>query len=154
MLKTKYPEYFAHIPDQSTGMPILTPRWRVNAVRASRAGRRIVLRTVAHLGVPMRPRQRSYHADDRVWVEPSVRARIESVVLRNGSLCCETFGRALVQKVLTDWSNAGRAVTSRRGSAVFDLYHRDLAESLQASRRAIADTAFSDVLEVAFVHKP
>jgi asparagine synthase (glutamine-hydrolysing) len=155
MLKSKYPEYFVHIPDQSTGMPILTPRWRVNMARASRVGRRIVQRTVAHLGVRMRPRLRAYIDDHRVWAQPSVRARIESVVLRNGSLCCERFGRALVQKVLTDWFDRAAGPSQVVGALyVFELYHRDLAESLQASRRAMADTASSDTFQVAFVHKP
>ena len=50
LLKTKYPEFFAFIPDQSTGMPILTPRWRVNAARARRLGRRIVQPMAARAG--------------------------------------------------------------------------------------------------------
>ena len=155
MLKTGYPEYFAQIPDQSTGMPILTPRWRVNTARASRAGRRIVQRTAARLGVPMRPRLRAYYDDDRVWAQPSVRARIESVVLRNGSLCCGRFGRPLVQKVLTDWFDRSAGPSQVIGALyVFELYHRDLAESLHAARRAAADTASNDSPKVALVHEP
>jgi hypothetical protein len=150
MLKTKYSEYFAHIPDQSTGMPILTPPWRINAARASRAGRRIVQRTAARLGVPMRPRRRAYYDDDRVWAQPSVRARIESVVLRDDSLCCEAFGRPLVRKMLTDWFDRAEGPSQVIGALyVFELYHRDLASSLLAARRAAADTASNDTPKVA-----
>src|SRR4051812_14614128 len=89
MLRTSYPQQFGTIPDQSTGMPILTPRWRVNIERGRRGARRVVQRRAARLGLQMAPRQRAYHDDERVWAHSSTRGRIEAIVLRKGSLCCD-----------------------------------------------------------------
>ena len=137
MLRTKYPQYFATIPDQSTGMPVLTPRWRVNVERGKRGARRVVQRRAARFGIEMAPRQRAYHDDERVWAHASTRGRIEAVVLRKGSLCCDEFGRARVQQVLTDWFDRADGAAQVIGALyVFELYHSGLAAKLRAARHA------------------
>jgi hypothetical protein len=141
MLKARYPEFFARIPDQSTGVPVLTPRWRFNAVRAGRFACRIIQRTANRIGVPMAPRQRAYHDDERVWSEVSTRGRIESVILRRDSLCCEVFGRQAVADVVKQWFERGEGPAQIVGALyVFELYHRDLPASLRAVKRAAEGT--------------
>src|SRR5262249_6679712 len=103
-LVSTYPKYFAHIPDQRTGVPVQASRARREVTRATRYAWRRALRGVRALGmmrvgVP----ERSYHPDDRFWSKPDARGRIEATILRNGSISCDIFGRARVKATLRDF---------------------------------------------------
>ena len=138
MLKMKYPRLFASIPVQSTGVPVLTPRWRVNAARAFRLGRKIGRRLAAPLGIAIPSRQRAYFDDERMWAEPAARARIESVVLAERARCCDIFDRSMVKRVLADWFDRGHGPSQVIGALyVFEVYHRDLVAMLQRARRTV-----------------
>lgn len=136
-LRSTYPECFARIAHQKTGVPILTPTWRRQVMRIGRYGWRRSAEMLRRAGLPVRVRRRSYHADDRFWREPAVRRRIESVVLRQGSLAVEAFGRAAVEATLADWFDRLAQPTQVIGALyVFDAYHRDLSATLRAARAA------------------
>jgi hypothetical protein len=91
---------------------------------------------IAHLGVPARPRIRSYHDDAMFWRAPEARARIEGTILRQDSLCCDILGRETVTMVVKDWFDRLAAPTQVIGALyVYEVYHRDLAAQLRAVRR-------------------
>ena len=129
-LRREYPACFAAIPNQRTGLPVLSPRWRVELARASRRGASLLRRAVP---APFRPppRTRAYHDDDRVWRAPATVDRIVGTILRRDSLCCEILGRTRVESLLDPWVASAAAPAQAVGALyVYETYHRDLASSL------------------------
>ena len=91
-LRTLYPQCFATVPHQKTGLPILAPWWQIRLEQGRRVAWRTVQPWLANLGFPARPRIRSYHDDATFWRTPEARARIEGTILRRDSLCCDILG--------------------------------------------------------------
>lgn len=134
-LRSRYPACFARIPNQRTGLPVLAPSWRVGLGRARRLAWRMIQPSLAGLGFPARRRLRYYHADDVFWRDPRTRERIEGMIVRRGSLCCEVLGRERVTAVVSDWFDRLAAPTQVIGALyVYEAYHRDLPRHLGAAR--------------------
>jgi asparagine synthase (glutamine-hydrolysing) len=143
-LRSTYPRCFASIPNHKTGVPVLTPQWRVQLARAIRYGRRTVSNALPPVLRP-RPRVRSYFDDDRVWRLPSTVDRIVGTILRRGSLCCDILGREPVAALMERWKTTAAAPAQIVGALyVYERYHRDLPATLAASR-ASAPLVFSPV---------
>jgi asparagine synthase (glutamine-hydrolysing) len=133
-LTTRYPSAFAAIPYQKTGAAVLAPAWRVQLARAGRVAWRLAQPTLTGLGVPARPRLRSYFDDEAAWRTPDARSRIEGTILRPGSLCCEILGRAAVSAAVSAWFDQLALPTQVIGALyVFEAYHRDLPARLHAA---------------------
>lgn len=130
-LAASYPELFARIPNQKTGLPVLAPPWRLHLERARRFAWRKVQPLLAAGGLAARPRIRAFTADDVAWCTPEARATIEAAVLRPGALAVEVFGREAVAQVLSDWFTRGAAPAQAVGALyVYEVYHRDLGAFL------------------------
>lgn len=135
-LAASYPAFFARIPNQKTGLPVLAPPWRLHLERARRFAWRKLQPALAAAGLPARPRIRAFTADDTAWTTPEARAAIEGAVLRPGSLAVEVFGREAVAGVLSDWFTRGAAPAQMIGALyVYEVYHRDLGAFLAGRRR-------------------
>ena len=134
-LAARYPELFAKIPNQKTGVPVMTPRWRHQLTRAARFGWR---RFAPVLGVT--PPSRLYHDVRTEWTTREMRSRIEEVILRPDSLSAELIGRDELATFLSGWFETGAGPTQVVASLyVFEHYHRDLASHLHAARtRAVS----------------
>jgi hypothetical protein len=138
-LRRRYPSLFGRIPNHRTGVPAAAAPWRLPVARAGRMARRLSRGAAATLGVRLRPWSRAYVNDEVEWARPDVRARIESTVLRPGSVAVELWGRAQVQSVLDDYLSRGVVPTQVVGALyVFEAYHRDLAGHLGEARRRAA----------------
>lgn len=138
-LRRHYPDLFARIPNQRTGVPVLAPSWRLQAARVGRLGRRAWVRVAKPLGLPGTPWSRMYVDDEREWNRPGVRERIEATVLRPGSIAAELFGRRAVADLLAAWTARGEAPAQVVGALyVYERYHADLPASLADARRAAA----------------
>lgn len=134
-LRTKYPVCFRTIPNQKTGMPVMTRKWRIQWARARRYTWRQLQPGLSFLGFPARARIRSFHPDEESWRPPSIRSRIEETILRRDSLSCEILGRRAVAGVIRDWFERGAAPTQVIGALyVYEAYHRDLAAHLRAAQ--------------------
>jgi asparagine synthase (glutamine-hydrolysing) len=134
-LVSTYPECFARIPNQQTGVPPGASRARWHVTRAARYAWRRGLQTLRAAGVPVTVPQRSYHPDERYWSEPQSRAAIEAVILRNGSVSCDVFGRTRVTDVVRRFFAASDAPVQVIGAMyVFERYHQTLGASLAAAR--------------------
>jgi asparagine synthase (glutamine-hydrolysing) len=133
-LLSRYPQLFRDIPNQKTGMPILTPRWRVQIERAQRYSWRKFFRPLLNrIGIPVKPRLRYYTDDERFWSAPSARRRIEDMILRKSSISSEMFGQQTVRAFLSDWFERGAAPAQAVGAMyVYEAYHCDLGEFLRA----------------------
>jgi asparagine synthase (glutamine-hydrolysing) len=134
-LRASYPHCFATIPNQRTGVPAMSPQWRIQIER----GRRVVWRALqpwlARIGLPARPRVRAYQDDDRYARLPASRQRIEGTILRPGSLVCEILGRQPVAAVVADWVERAAAPAQVIGALyVYEAYHRDLGAHLRAAQ--------------------
>jgi hypothetical protein len=137
-LVSTYPEYFASIPNQQTGVPPQSSRLRWQATRAARFGWRRLLRAARAAGLPVAVPERSYHPDDRYWSRPAERATIEGTILRTGSLSCDLFGRDRVRTTLREFFDAGAAPVQVIGALyVFERYHQTLGACLANARRQI-----------------
>ncbi len=108
-LRARYPHCFAAIPNQKTGMPVITPRWRVQIERGKRLLWRKALPVLRKMGVPARPRIRSYTADEEYWRAQGPKERIRMTVLRPDSLCCDLLGRDKVKALMDAWDERGAA---------------------------------------------
>ena len=134
-LRSRYPVCFASIPNQKTGMPVLTPNWRVQLERAKRFTWRRVQPWLARLGWPAQPRVRAYQNDEVFWRKPESRDRIAGTILRPGSLCVDILGREEVASVVGDWFERAAAPAQVIGALyVYEAYHRDLPAHLDAAR--------------------
>ena len=137
-LVSMYPELFARIPNQQTGVPLQSSRVRWQVTRALRYGWRRVLATARTAGLPVVVPDRSYHPDERYWSAPPVRAAIEGTILRKGSICCDVFGRANVESTVRDFFNHRANPVQVIGALyVFEQYHQSLAASLAGARQKI-----------------
>jgi asparagine synthase (glutamine-hydrolysing) len=136
-LRSRYPVCFREIPNQKTGLPILAPSWRLALARGRRLAWRTIQPSLVNLGLSARPRLRYYHADQVFWRVPQTRERIEGMILRQGSLSCEIFGRESVLAVLSDWFDRLAVPTQVIGALyVYEAYHSDLQRHLDAARWA------------------
>ena len=143
-LLSSYPELFARIPNQQTGVPPGSSRARWHATRVARFGWRRVLRAARAAGLPVNVPDRSFHPDERFWSRPAERSRIEGTILRGQSISCDVFGRARVQSVLRDFFERGAAPVQVIGALyVFEHYHQTLAASLSGARSAPREHACS-----------
>jgi len=141
-LTSTYPEYFAHIPNQRTGVPVGASRARWQVTRATRFGWRMALGGARALGMPVVVPERSYHPDDRFWTSPDARSGIETTILRNGSLTCDIFGRARVASTLRDFFDRGAGPVQVIGALyVFEHYHQVLANSLLRAKAHVKEYA-------------
>ncbi len=147
-LRACYPALFASIPNQKTGVPIMSPRWRVQIARAARGVRQRVRPLIP---APLRPapRIRSYHDDGRFWREPPVLDAITDPILRRGSISVEIFGREALGSLVASWRDSAAAPAQVIGALhVFETYHAELgrtlaeaaakARELAASRHSVA----------------
>ena len=141
-LVSTYPDLFARIPNQQTGVPARSSRLRWHITRAARFGWRRLLRTAHAAGLSVVVPERSYHPDERHWSLPDERAGIEETILRNGSLSCDIFGRARVESTLRDFfEHASGPVQVVGALYVFEHYHQSLARSLSAARATVKEYA-------------
>ncbi len=147
-LRAKYPTCFATIPNQKTGMPILTPNWLLQMER----GRRLVWKKtqplLARLGLPARPRIRNYTDDEVYWRTPEARRRIEGAILSPDSISCHVLGREKVTAVVNRWFERGAAPAQVIGAMyVYETYHRALPELLKtASAQTVAPISFQKAI--------
>ncbi len=132
MLQASYPSLFT-IPEQTTGLPILTARWRVQAERARRWSARKAHPWLSRIGVDLPPRIRAYFDEETHWRKPDARRRIEGVILAPDSLCCDILGREAVTAAVEGWLDRGIGpVQVLAALYVYEVYHRDLPSFLSA----------------------
>jgi asparagine synthase (glutamine-hydrolysing) len=142
-LRSCYPACYTDIPNHKTGMPVLTPHWRVQVERARRFTYRQIQPVMAGVGLPAAPRIRSYQNDHVYWRQPEARAEIEGTILRPGSLCCEILGRHAVKTVVRDWFERLAAPTQVIAALyVYENYHQDLSAHLRQSRAEAEEPYF------------
>jgi len=141
-LVSTYPEYFARIPNQRTGVPAQASRARWQVTRAARFAWRQTLRRARALGMRVVVPERSYHPDERFWAKADARSRIEGTILRNGSISCDIFGRARVEATLRDFFERGAGPVQVIGALyVFEHYHQSLADSLLRAKAHVKEYA-------------
>jgi len=135
-LVSTYPELFATIPNQQTGVPAGSSRARWQLARVARFGWRRVLRAVRAAGLPVVVPDRTYHPDERFWSAPSEREQIERTILRQGSISCDVFGRSRLELTVRDFFERAASPVQVIGALyVFERYHQCLAASLTSARR-------------------
>jgi asparagine synthase (glutamine-hydrolysing) len=141
-LASTYPECFARIPNQQTGVPLRSSRLRWQLTRAARFGWRRVLKAGRGAGLPVVVPERSYHPDERYWSAPAARAAIESVILRADSISCEVFGRSRVDATVRAFFAHGAAPVQVIGALyVFERYHQTLSAWLAEARQQVRQHA-------------
>jgi asparagine synthase (glutamine-hydrolysing) len=137
-----YPQYFARIPNQQTGVAVEASKVRWQMTRAARYAWRRLMRGARRLGMPVVVPERSYHPDDLYWSKPDERARIEGTILRNGSLSCDIFGRARVESTLRDFFDRSAGPVQVIGALyVFEHYHQSLTAALLDARSQMKEYA-------------
>lgn len=135
-LRSTYPELFASIPNQQTGVPVGSSRLRWHVARATRYGWRRLLRSTQAIGFPVVVPDRTYHPDERFWGQPTERRLIEQTILRQGSITCDVFGRARIEMTLRDFFQRSASPVQVIGALyVFERYHDQLSASINAARR-------------------
>ena len=141
-LRSTYPELFASIPNQQTGVPAGASDLRRQLARAMRFGWRRVVRSARAAGLPITTPERTYHPDERFWARPAERDAIESTILRSGSISCEIFGRPRVHGIVQAFFDRGAAPVQVIGSLyVFERYHQTLTACLADARRQVRSHA-------------
>jgi asparagine synthetase B (glutamine-hydrolysing) len=134
-LRSTYPNLFARIPNQRTGVPPGASRFRHQVTRATRYGARRVLGAASRAGLPVRVPQRSYHPDWEAWRRPEVRGLISDTILRSDSIVGQVFGRPALADTLGDYFERDAAPTQVIGALfVFEHYHRTLSDSIRQWR--------------------
>jgi asparagine synthase (glutamine-hydrolysing) len=132
-LMRNYPELFARIPWQKTGLPLGAPYWLLQGERARRFGWRKTAPLLRALGVRASSRQRAYFDDVRYWSNPEVRRVVEQTICRNESISCDVFGRRRVEEIVSAWFDREAAPAQVIGSLfVYETYHRDLPSFLRS----------------------
>jgi asparagine synthase (glutamine-hydrolysing) len=132
-LRTAYPDCFASIPNQKTGLPILAPDWRVQGARIGR-GARARLRRVMPARFRSAPRIRSYQDNDRVWRQPGTIDAITAPLLHADALCAGVFRRERIAALVEAWKARAAAPAQVIGALyVFETYHRELGRTLAAA---------------------
>ena len=135
-LVSSYPQLFARIPNQQSGVPAGSSRTRWHLTRAARFGWRRMLRTARSIGLPVVVRDRTYHPDERYWSEPEQRSHIERTIMRPGSISCDVFGRSQVETTLRNFFEQAASPVQVIGALyVFERYHQTLSAALDAARR-------------------
>jgi len=128
-LRTAYPDCFSSIPNQKTGMPVLTPEWRVQAARIRRGARARLVRLLPESLRPA-PRIRSYQ-NNELWRQPGIVERITAPILSPDALCVGVFDRARIVQLINAWTSKGAAPAQVIGALyVFETYHRGLQQTL------------------------
>jgi hypothetical protein len=141
-LASTYPELFARIPNQQTGVPAGSSRVRWQMTRAARFGWRRVLRAARAAGLPVVVPDRTYHPDERSWSTPAARAQIEQTILRQGSISCDVLGRSRLELTLRDFFERAASPVQVIGALyVFERYHQCLAASLTSARQKTRECA-------------
>jgi asparagine synthase (glutamine-hydrolysing) len=141
-LASTYPECFARIPNQQTGVPLQSSLIRWHVTRVARFAWRRLLTAARGAGIPVVVPERSYHPDERYWSRPDDRSTIEQTILRNGSLACDIFGRHRVESTVRDFFDRGAGPVQVIGALyVFEHYHQSLARSLSRARARVRDFA-------------
>jgi asparagine synthase (glutamine-hydrolysing) len=127
MLRSKYPALFKNIPNQKTGMPVMTPNYLVNAERARRLSYRKTQPFFKKLGFPSEPRVRNFLDDHRATsISKSKRLLIE-VLLRQDSLVSEIFGRDKLSTFVNSWFDYASVPSNAIGALFsFELYHEEI----------------------------
>ncbi|MFI5177451.1 MAG: asparagine synthase-related protein [Vicinamibacterales bacterium] len=137
-LRARYPGCFASIPNQKTGMPVLTPRWRIQAARLRRGA---WARLVTYLPPTVRPasRIRNYADNDRVWRQPGTVDAITSTILKPDGLAVCVFGREPLSALLALWVATAAAPAQVIGALyVFEMYHERLGKHLSDAKTRAA----------------
>jgi len=141
-LVSTYPELFARIPNQQTGVPAGSSRARWQLARAARFGGRRLLRAARSAGLGVVVPDRTYHPDERFWSMPSARAQIEGTILRQESISCEVFGRSRLEPLVRDFFDRAASPVQVIGALyVFERYHQCLAASLASVRHTTREYA-------------
>jgi asparagine synthase (glutamine-hydrolysing) len=134
-LRARYPACFASIPNHKTGMPVLTPRWRIQAARLQRGA---WARLIPYLPPAVRPapRIRNYADNDRVWREPGTVDTITRTILKPDGLAAGLFGRERLSALIADWVATAAAPAQVIGALyVFEMYHAGLESYLREARQ-------------------
>jgi asparagine synthase (glutamine-hydrolysing) len=137
-LLASYPACFASIPNQKTGVPILTSR---RLAQAARLGRGLRARLVPIVPARWRPapRIRAYHDNDRVWRGRDVVERLLGPLLRKDGICAEVFGADRVRELVEGWRTCAQAPAQVIGALyVYETYHAGLSRVLRDARAAAA----------------
>lgn len=141
-LVSTYPELFARIPNQQTGVPPGSSRVRWQMTRVARFGWRRVLRAARALGFPVVVPDRTYHPDERFWSTPSARGQIERTILRPGSISGDVFGRTRLELTVRDFFERAASPVQVIGALyVFERYHQGLAASVASARQKTREYA-------------
>jgi hypothetical protein len=133
-LRASYPACFASIPNQRTGMPVLTPHWRIQAARLRRGA---WARLITYLPPAARPapRIRNYADNDRVWRQPGTVDAITGTILKADGLAVGAFGREPLSALLARWVTTAAAPAQVIGALyVFNVYHAGLERHLREAR--------------------
>lgn len=130
-VRETWPALFRSIPDQKTGLPVLTPRWRVQVERARRYAWRTVQPSLERAGLPAPRRIRNYRDDDTAFRE--VRDRIERT-LDKRSLCAQIFGADAVAGVVDAFFRHTAPAQVVAALYSFERYHAGLAAHLRSAR--------------------
>jgi hypothetical protein len=127
MLKTKYGFLYKTIPNQKTGMPVMTPSWLINTER----GRRLIYRNLQPLlkkmGFSSEPRVRNFLDDHYATSIDKSKAAIVEVLLGQSSLVCETLGKEKLSAFIESWFNSA-SVPSNALAALFafEIFHKEV----------------------------
>ncbi len=136
-LRSRYPAYFEHIPNQKTGMPLGSSAWRLQLARARRFASRTVRGIAGTIGMPMPPHPRNFTNDVRAWRADGVRQAIGALLRAPDAFHRNAFGPGLVEQVLDGWEREAAAPAQVIGAlVVFEHYHRGLGAHLAAARAA------------------
>jgi len=134
-LRASYPDCFASIPNQKTGLPAMAPEWQVQIARACR-GLRARLRPLIPGPWRPRPRLRSYHDNDRMWRRVEVVDRILDPILSEHAICAHVFGVDRLRELLGRWRPSADAPAQVIGALyVYETYHAGLTRFLCEARR-------------------
>ena len=142
-LRSHYPEFFEHIPNQKTGLPLGSSPWRLQLARARRVASRVTRRGAAMLGVPMPPHPRNFTDDALAWRASGPREAIGALLRAGDALHLGAFAPGAVASVLEAWEREAAAPAQVIGAlVVFEHYHRGLGAQLAAAR-AVARTPWT-----------
>jgi hypothetical protein len=134
-LRETYPELFARIPNQRTGVPPGASRVRHQLTRAARFGWRRTLAAARRMGMQATVPQRSFHPDWAAWGVADIRDRITATIMRAGSIAVDVFGREKVAATLDAFFDRDQAPTQVVGALfVYEHYHQSLPAAVRQWR--------------------
>ncbi|KKI98513.1 asparagine synthetase B family protein [Prochlorothrix hollandica] len=127
MLKSKYPSLYQHIPNQKTGMPILTPSWKLNIERARRLIYRKTQPSLKKLGFNCEPRARLFLDDYKAVNIGDTKHKIRELLLSNDSIVKEVLDQERLEKFISAWLDFGNAPTNAIGAMIsFEVFHQEI----------------------------